>query len=106
MSTLLPPELRDFADYVSLLSYSLDDLVALRVERDGGDRIPVPSVTRPAARVARTGLLVELVPGLQDCPIFPGVALRGTHVTDATVSVVMVVPGDEGRGPLPGLLEV
>ena|SRR3569833_2920114 len=98
MSTLLPPELRDCADYLSLLSHGFDDLVPLGIERDGGHRIPVPGVTRPTAWVASSRLHVEFVSGLQDRPILPSMALCRTHVTDATVSVVMVVPLNEGRG--------
>ncbi len=70
MPTLLPRELRDCADYLSLLNRVLDELVALGIERNGGYRGPVPGVTRPAAWIARSGLHVEFVPDLQDRTVF------------------------------------
>jgi hypothetical protein len=51
-------------------------------------------------------LLVKFMPGRQQGPVLPGMALRGRYVFDAAVTVFVVVPMDEARGPVSGRVQV
>ena len=83
-----------------------DHCVALGIEGDDGDRIPVSGVPRPAARGPCPRMLVERMASLQDGVILTGMSLCRADVADATVAVLVVVPTDEPALPLAGLLEV
>jgi hypothetical protein len=69
-----------------------DHCVALRIERDHDDRIPVSGVPRPAPRVFCSCLLVEFVASLQDGPVLSAMLLVGADVADDTVAMIVVVP--------------
>ena len=89
MSSYLSP--RSCGQLLSMHSV-LHDRVALGVQRDGLDRIPVPSAARPALRVAAAGLQVEFVARCEDRAVFAAVPGLGAHVLDAAVQVFDVVP--------------
>ena len=83
-----------------------DHCVALGIEGDDGDRIPVSGGPRPAARGPCPRMLVERMASLQDGVILTAMSLCRADVADATVAVLVVVPTDEPARPLAGLLEV
>src|SRR5918912_2327622 len=84
----------------------LDHRIPLGVECHGGHWRPVAGLTAPASRIARAGLLIERMAAGEQRTILPGMALCRRDVADGTVMVLMVVPVHEGRGPLPGGIEV
>jgi len=87
-------------------SAGTSDWLALGIEHDDVDGLPVPPVARPAPRVALARVLVQLMQRQQDLPVCPGVALGRRHVADATVAVLLVVPTHEASHQLAGLLQV
>ena len=84
---------------MKVLGRRLDHCVALGIERDDGDRIPVSGVPRPAPRAFCPCALVEHIASLQDDPVLSGMSLRRADVADATVPVIVVVPLHEGARP-------
>jgi hypothetical protein len=84
---------------MTFLSSVVHDAFAFGIERDDGDRIPVPRVSRPASRIGLTSLGIDLVSAGQDVPILASVTLSGAYVADGAVAVLMVVPGHELTDP-------
>jgi hypothetical protein len=76
-----------------------NDGVALRVERNCGNRVPIARVARPACRTAFPRRGVQRMTRGQNRVIATGMALRGADVANATVAMVEVVPPHEGSGP-------
>ena len=77
---------------MKVLGGRLDHCVALGIERDDGDRIPVSGVLRPAPRAFCPSVRVEHMASLQDNPVLAGMSSRRTDVADGTVPVIVVVP--------------
>jgi hypothetical protein len=84
----------------------LNDGITFGVEGHGADWRPVASTAGPASRIERASAGVQLVPSGQDRAIFTGVALSRADVSNAAVSMVMVVPTHEAGRPGASLLEV
>ena len=59
-----------------------DHRIALRVERDGANGLPVACVSSPARRVPLTGAFVDLVSGRQDRLVMSFMSCRRAHVAD------------------------
>ena len=74
-----------------------DDVIALRIERDGRDRRPIACPAAPPPRIGPAGLLVEVVSGGEQGPILSDMALRRGHISDAAVAVFVVVLLVAGR---------
>jgi len=51
------------------------------------------------------GRPINLVSGGQDRPVVAGVALRWSHVTEAAVAVLVVVPAHKRQDPVTGRLQ-
>ena len=83
-----------------------DHCVALGIECDEGDRVPVSDLPRPAPRGFCPCALVERIASLEDRAIFTGMSLRRTDVADATMTVIVVVPTDERTRPAACLIEI
>jgi hypothetical protein len=80
--------------------------IALGIERDDGDWIPVACMTRPTSWVSRLRLDVHPMSSAENVAVLADVTLRRADVTDATVLVVVVVPVYERARPLASLLQV
>ena len=85
---------------------SFDHRIALRVERDGADRLPVACMPTPARRVSLPGAFVHLVSGRQDLVVMLFVSCRRAHVANAAVQVRVVVPVHELRRPVLRRLQI
>jgi len=68
-----------------------DHCVALGIECDDGDRIPVSGVPCPAPRGSCPCTLVERMASLQDGVVLAGMSLCRTDVADAAVAVAVIV---------------
>ena len=93
-------------EFMTALGRRPDYCVALGIEGDDGDRVPVSGVPRRAPRGSRPCLLVERMASLQDGAVLTGMPVCRADVADATVAVIVVVPTDERTRPRAGLLEV
>ncbi len=85
---------------------SVDYLIALRVERDGADGLPVARLPTPARRMSLPGAFVDLVSGRQDLVVMPFMARGRADVADTAVQMSMVVPVHELRRPVACGLQV
>ena len=83
----------------------MDDIIALRIERDRRDRRPVAGLAAPASWVELACPLVKFVPAGQQTAIPAGMALGWRHVSDTAVPMCVVVPMDEARRPFPCRIE-
>lgn len=68
--------------------------------------MPVARAASTARRIAFSCALVDIVPGSQDAAVGAFMALRRTHVADASVPVIMDVPVHELERPLPSGAEI
>jgi len=70
---------------VNAASRRVDDDIALRIERNDGDRVPVTCVPRPSTWLVGVASDVQSMAGRQDVVITPGMSLRRADVADGTV---------------------
>src|SRR5664280_3886289 len=83
----------------------LNDRVTFGVEGHRPDGRPVTSGAGPASWVERASTRVQLVPSGQDRAVFAVMALSRTHVSNAAVSMVVVVRAHEAGRPGARLFE-
>ena len=84
---------------LSLHDSLLDHAIALGVEGDGAHGRPVAGVSRPARRVAFARGGVKPMARGQDRHVRAGMALPWADVTQAAMTVGVIVPSHEGAGP-------
>jgi len=106
MSTYLSRQLSSIPLSLVLRDSGVDDGVALGIERDDLDGLPVACVSSPAARIGRTRFGIQLVPSGEDGAIFACMALSGAHVADPAVPVVMVIPINKVSDPTACVVDV
>lgn len=77
-----------------------DRRVALEVERDRADRLPVASVAaRPPLRVPLARLPIQRMARRQNLMVTPGVSLGQRYIANAVVSMLMFVRIQKARCP-------
>ena len=73
--------------------------IALGIERDDGDWIPVACMTRPTSWVSCFRLDVHPMPSVENVAVLADVTLHRADVTDAAMFVIVVVPVDKRSRP-------
>jgi hypothetical protein len=69
----------------------VDHRLALGIESDSGNRLPVARVTCPAPRIGRSGIDIQRMASGQDVMVTACVALGWTDVPDSAMPVIVVV---------------
>lgn len=72
-----------------------------KVEGDGTKGISVSGLAAPLGRVPGPDLLVEGVTSVEDRGVLAGMTFNRRHESDPTVTVLAIVPADEGLHPVP-----
>src|SRR4051794_30375697 len=88
--------------YLAVDQSGLDHGILLWVECHGGHGRPIAGLAAPAPWVALAGLLIEHVTTSQQRPVLSDMALCRRDVANAAVTVLVVVPMREVRGPTAG----
>ena len=83
-----------------------EDSVSFRVQGDRSGGFPVPSASRPASQVSLAGLAIQRVASGQNLCFVARVTLHQVDVTEAAVTVLMVIPAHKASRPRAGLVEI